>query len=112
MSTQTLEGATPLVRHRPPRRLWRGGLQGSEYTWAIAFTVPYIALFLAFVAYPVAFGAWVGHQPSLYVDLAEEPIFQRTIVNTLLHVGIGVDPWNVDGLRFRGILRRMTWGCW
>ena len=57
MSTQTLKGAQSLVGRRPSR-LFRGGLQGSEYTWAIAFTVPYIALFLAFVAYPVAFGAW------------------------------------------------------
>ncbi len=64
MSTDTLEGAGLLVRPRPPLlgRMWRGGLQGSEYTWAIAFTVPYIGLFLAFVAYPVAFGAWLGQR--------------------------------------------------
>src|SRR4030081_1639084 len=61
MSTETLEGAELLVRRRPPlQRMWRGGLQGSEYTWAIAFTVPYIALFLAFVAYPVALGRGGG----------------------------------------------------
>src|SRR5258708_13092578 len=92
MSTQTREGATPLVRQRPVRRLWHGGLQGSEFTWAIAFAVPYIALFLAFVAYPVAFGAWLGHEPSLYLELAEDPIYQRTIVNTILYVVIGVNP--------------------
>ena len=89
MSTETLEGAGLLVSRRPlMQRLWRGGLQGSEFTWAVAFTVPYIALFVAFVAYPVAFGAWLGHEPSLYVELAEDPIFQRTIVNTILYVGI------------------------
>ena len=52
MATTTIVEAAH--RPRPGRRsllrAWRGGLQGSEYTWAMAFTVPYIALFLAFVA--------------------------------------------------------------
>jgi multiple sugar transport system permease protein len=110
MSTETLEGAELLVRRRPPlQRLWRGGLQGSEYTWAIAFTVPYIALFLAFVAYPVAFGAWLGHEPSLYVELAEDPIFQRTIVNTILYVGIGVNLKMFGALLLSGFFMRRGW---
>jgi multiple sugar transport system permease protein len=110
MSTETLEGAELLVRRRPPlQRMWRGGLQGSEYTWAIAFTVPYIALFLAFVAYPVAYGAWLGHEPSLYVELAEDPIFQRTIVNTILYVGIGVNLKMFGALLLSGFFMRRGW---
>jgi multiple sugar transport system permease protein len=110
MSTETLEGAELLVRHRPLlQRMWRGGLQGSEYTWAIAFTVPYIALFLAFVAYPVAYGAWLGHEPSLYVELAEDPIFQRTIVNTILYVGIGVNLKMFGALLLSGFFMRRGW---
>jgi multiple sugar transport system permease protein len=110
MSTETLEGAELLVRRRPPlQRLWRGGLQGSEYTWAIAFTVPYIVLFVAFVAYPVAYGAWLGHEPSLYVELAEDPIFQRTIVNTILYVGIGVNLKMFGALLLSGFFMRRGW---
>ena len=50
-------------------RLWRGGLQGSEFAWAIAFLVPYVAVFLAFVVYPVAYGLWLGSEPALYAQL-------------------------------------------
>jgi multiple sugar transport system permease protein len=109
MSTQTLEGTEPLLRRRPLRVTWRGGLQGSEYAWAIAFTVPYVALFLAFVAYPVAFGAWLGHEPSLYAELAEDPIYQRTIVNTILYVGIGVNLKMFGALLLSGFFMRRGW---
>ena len=47
------------------RRTWRGHLQGSEYTWAIAFIIPYAAVFFAFVVYPVLYGIWLGRAPSL-----------------------------------------------
>ena len=55
---QALRTAEPfshlrLAAAQRPHRAWRLGLQGSEFTWAIAFIIPYAALFLAFVAYPV-----------------------------------------------------------
>src|ERR1044071_6710971 len=110
MSAQTLEGAELLETRRLAfRRMWRGGLQGSEYTWAIAFTVPYIILFLAFVAYPVAFGAWLGHAPHLYAELADDPIFQKTIVNTILYVGIGVNLKMFGALLLSGFFMRRGW---
>ena len=55
--------------------MWRGGLQGSEYTWALAFVVPYIAVFFAFVVYPVVFGLWMGSDPTLYAELFDDPIY-------------------------------------
>jgi len=51
---------------RPRRRVRRFGLQGSEFTWAVAFVIPYAAVFLAFVAYPVVYGLWLGRDPALY----------------------------------------------
>ena len=76
---------------KPRRRLWRGGLQGSEITWAIAFVIPYAAVFLAFVAYPVVYGLWLGRDPELYFELLSEPIYQRTVVNTVLYIVIAVN---------------------
>ena len=73
---------------RPP---WHGGLRGSELSWAIAFFVPYGAVFLAFVVYPVAYGLWLGSSPALYAELFENPRYLTTVVNTLLLVGIGVN---------------------
>ena len=70
---------------------------------------PISALFLAFVAYPVAFGAWLGRDPSLYFELAEDPIFQRTIVNTILYVGIAVNLKMFGALLLSGFFMRRGW---
>ena len=76
---------------RPRRQVRRRGLQGSEFTWAVAFVIPYVGVFLAFVAYPVAYGLWLGSDPALYAELMSEPIYQRTVVNTTLYLVIGVN---------------------
>ncbi len=73
---------------RPP---WRFSLQGSDTAWAIAFVAPYVAVFAAFVIYPVAFGLWMGRDPSLYRLLFSDPKYVTTLINTLLFVGIGVN---------------------
>ncbi|MDR3529357.1 MAG: sugar ABC transporter permease [Rhodopila sp.] len=88
---QVLAVGRPVAVNHPWRPVWPGGLHGSEYSWAIAFLIPYVAVFLAFVAYPVAYGLWMGSKPELYADLAADPLYLRTVVNTLLYVGIGVN---------------------
>jgi len=92
---QTLAAGRPMAANRPWRPVWPGGLpigwRGSEFCWAIAFLVPYLAVFLAFVVYPVAFGLWMGGKPELYAELAADPLYVHTVVNTLLFVGIGVN---------------------
>src|SRR5215470_545727 len=79
------------VRQGSLRRYWQGRLRGSEFTWAVAFVVPYIGVFLAFVAYPVLYGAWMGSSPRLYRELFSDPIYQQTLVNTLLFLAFGVN---------------------
>jgi multiple sugar transport system permease protein len=74
---------------RRPRRPFH--LQGSDTAWAIAFVVPYAAVFAAFVAYPVVFGLWLGSRPALYALLFSDPRYVDTLVNTLLFVCIGVN---------------------
>lgn len=76
-------------RRRP--RFWRRGLQGSDLTWALAFLVPYAAVFLLFVVYPVGYGLWLGHRPALYAELFSDPIYLRTLVNTVVFLAIGVN---------------------
>ena len=78
--------------NRPWRPVWPGGgPRGSEFLWAIAFLVPYLGVFFAFVAYPVGFGLWMGGKPELYAELLDDQLYLRTLVNTLLFVGIGVN---------------------
>jgi multiple sugar transport system permease protein len=91
-STQQAVGfRQPVAFSRSWRPPWHGGLHGSEVTWAIAFFAPYIAVFAAFVVYPVAYGLWLGSRWDLYTDLFSEPRYLTTVVNTLLLVGIGVN---------------------
>jgi multiple sugar transport system permease protein len=91
------------------RSAWRLGLQGSEFTWAIAFIIPYAGLFLAFVAYPVLYGLWLGRDPALYFELMSEPIYQRTVVNTILYLGIGVNLKMFGALMMSGFFMRRGW---
>src|SRR6516165_6552161 len=94
---------------RPRRQVRRLGLQGSEFTWAVAFVIPYLAVFLAFVAYPVVYGLWLGSNPELYAELMSEPIYQRTVVNTTLYLVIGVNLKMFGALLLSGFFMRRGW---
>ena len=73
-----------------PRRA-RFRLHGSDSAWAIAFVVPYAAVFLLFVVYPAAFGLWMGRDPGLYDILWSDPRYVTIAVNTALFAVIGVN---------------------
>src|ERR1044072_2764015 len=91
-ATTVLDIGSPSPRRRRSFwRYWRGNLKGSEFTWAVAFGVPYIAVFLAFVAYPVFYGFWMGSNPALYADVFSDTIYWDTVVNTLVFVVLGVN---------------------
>jgi multiple sugar transport system permease protein len=85
---QVLPLETPMRAGRP-RRPFR--LPGSDTAWAVAFVLPYAAVFVAFIAYPVVFGLWMGSRPALYTLLLSDPRYIDTLVNTLLFVCIGVN---------------------
>jgi multiple sugar transport system permease protein len=89
--------------------MWRGHLQGSEYAWALAFCVPYVVVFFAFVVYPVAFGIWLGSDPSLYTTLFSDPIYLETVVNTLLFLGIAINVKLFLALLLSGFFMRRGW---
>jgi multiple sugar transport system permease protein len=108
-SVSVIEAGRPVAGRRSRWRTWRGGLQGSEYAWALAFCIPYVAVFAAFVAYPIVYGLWLGHKPSLYVELWQDPIFQMTIVNTILYLVIGVNVKMFGALLLSGFFMRRGW---
>ena len=110
MTSTALEIGRPAIGRRPT--LWRslrGELKGSEYTWALAFVVPYLGVFLAFVVYPALYGLWLGSEPSLYSELFSDPIYQSTVVNTLLFIGIGVNLKMFIALLLSGFFMRPGW---
>jgi multiple sugar transport system permease protein len=108
-SVSVADVGAPAVRRQSLWRYWRGGLRGSEFAWAIAFVVPYIGVFLAFVVYPVCYGVWMGSQPSLYADVFSDPIYQQTVVNTLVFVAFGVNLKLFLALMLSGFFMRPGW---
>jgi hypothetical protein len=86
---QQVLAAGPDALDRPRGSSWRRSLHGSDFAWAIAFVVPYAAVFLGLVVYPVAYGLWMARDPSLYGELVANPLYLKTLVNTALYVGIG-----------------------
>lgn len=99
------------VASRSPRLpRWRGSLHGSDLRWAIAFVVPYAALFAAFVVYPMAYALWMGSDPTLYAALLADPRYVRAAINTVLFVGLAVNAQMVLALLLSGFFaRRRRW---
>ena len=91
MSSSIVDISRPAIQRRAFARSLRGGLKGGEYTWAVAFVLPYIAVFVAFVVYPVVYGLWMGSEASLYRELFADPVYQNTVVNTVLYLALGVN---------------------
>jgi len=109
MTASYIEVGGPTVPRQSLWRYWRGGLRGSEFAWAIAFIIPYIAVFLAFVIYPVCYGVWMGSKPSLYADVFSDPIYQKTVVNTLVFVAFAVNLKLFFALLLSGFFMRPGW---
>ena len=92
--------------------LWdylRGHLKGSEYLWALAFVIPYLAVFVVFVAYPIVYGLWMGHDPALYKELFADPIYANTVVNTLIYLAVGVNVKMFLAFLLSGFFVRPGW---
>ena len=70
---------------------------------------PYIAVFVAFVVYPIVYGLWMGSEPSLYPELFADPIYLTTVVNTLLYVALGVNLKMFLALLLSGFFMRKGW---
>src|ERR1700746_3360234 len=91
------------------RRARRGGLYGSDRVWAVAFALPYVAIFFAFVLYPIVYGLWMGSDPALYRQLFDDPRYLTAVINTLLYVGIGVNVKMALAFFLSGFFMRKGW---
>ena len=107
--TQEALAAGPGALSRPRRPSWPRRLHGSEFAWAIAFVIPYAAVFSTFVVYPVAYALWMASDLSLYGNLIADPLYARTLVNTALSVGVGVNVKMFLALLLSGFFMRRRW---
>src|SRR5438270_3170756 len=107
-STDQRIAAGPFLSVRP-RAFWPDHLHRSDLTWAVAFVLPYAAVFLACVLYPVGYALWLAGNPSLYVDLVDDPLYLTAVANTLLFVGVGVNLKMFLALLLSGFFMRPRW---
>jgi multiple sugar transport system permease protein len=73
----------PLVQPQPARN--------SYQFWGRVFVVPYLLIFFIFVLFPVGYGLWLARHPQSYVKLFEDPIFFRTVINTLVFLVVAIN---------------------
>jgi len=59
--------------------------------WGLILLAPYLLVFLVFVAYPVVYGFWLARDPQSYVNLFHDPIFPRSVLNTLAFLILGIN---------------------
>ena len=97
------------MARRLSRHTRRGRLLRSDYSWAIAFAVPYALLFFALVIYPVCFGLWLGSQPVLYSQLFADPRYPTALLNTVIYVGVGVNLIMILAFLLSGFFIRKSW---
>ena len=71
--------------------------------------MPYVAVFAAFVVYPIIYGLWLGSDLTLYAELITTPNYLTTVVNTLLLVGVGVNVMMFLAFLVSGFFMRRSW---
>jgi multiple sugar transport system permease protein len=107
-TTTINEAARP--KTRPSPGAGRAGFALSQkQVWGLLFTAPYIAVFLGLVVFPVGYAFWLARSPHLYVELSEDPIFLRTVINTLVFLIVAINIKMVMALFLSGFFAQKRW---
>jgi multiple sugar transport system permease protein len=77
--------------------------------WGIILLVPYLLVFLVFVLYPVGYGLFLARHPESYVKLYDDPIFARSVVNTLVFLIVGINIKMAVALLLSGFFVQTRW---
>ena len=81
--------------------------------WGRVLLIPYALLFLIFVLYPVGYGLYLASNPSSYVKLFDDPIFYRTVINTIIFLAVGINLKMLIALFLSGFfVQTRTWIKW
>jgi multiple sugar transport system permease protein len=93
--------APTLPAARPPRDRWQ--------FWGRMLVLPYVLVFLVFVLYPVGYGLWLARHPQSYVKLFEDPIFFRSVINTLVFLIVAINIKMVIAMILSGFFVTERW---
>src|SRR3954467_3912646 len=105
MTTATIDSA---ARRRPQPGILGFALSPKQ-VWGLLFVAPYLAIFAAFVVFPVGYAFWLARSPQLYVELAKDPVFARTAVNTLVFLIVAINVKMVIALFLSGFFTHKRW---
>jgi len=93
---------------RPTLRPVGAGAASWQF-WGRIFVIPYFLIFLVFVIYPVGYGLWLARHPDSYTRLFADPIFFRTVINTIIFVVVSVNVKMVIALFLSGFFLNTRW---
>ena len=102
MSTLTIDQAGAPAR---PRRRSTSAWQ----RWGTLLVIPYLLIFLVFVIYPVGYGLWLARDPQTYVRLFADPIFFRTVINSIVFIVVSVNIKMLVALLLSGFFLNQRW---
>lgn len=81
----------------------------SWQKWGMLLVIPYLLVFVVFVIYPVGYGLWLARHPDSYERLFADPIFFRTVINTVIFVVIAVNVKMALALGLSGFFLNTRW---
>ena len=87
----------------------RAKSSGSWQFWGRVLVVPYLLVFLIFVLYPVGYGLWLARHPQSYVQLFEDPIFFRTLNNTIVFLVVAINVKMAIAMVLSGFFIQARW---
>ena len=77
--------------------------------WGRMLVLPYLLVFLVFVLYPVGYGLWLARHPASYVKLFDDPIFFRSVVNTIVFLVVAINIKMVIAMVLAGFFVTERW---
>ena len=102
MSTIAVDQTGPAARPASPAMT-------SWERWGMILVIPYLLIFLVFVIYPVGYGLWLARKPQTYVRLFADPIFFRTLINSVVFIVVSVNLKMIVALFLSGFFLNTRW---
>jgi len=77
--------------------------------WGRLMVVPYLFIFVVFVLYPVLYGLWIARHPASYEALLADPVFFRTLINTVIFLTVAINLKMMIALALSGFFIQERW---
>jgi len=108
MSTLVAPETVPTIPTRPVKKRL-----STWQMWGLILLIPYVFFFLVFVLFPVGYGLWLARHPQSYVNLINDPIFAKSVINTLIFLLVGINVKMMIALFLSGFfVHTRTWIKW